>query len=281
MLTIQAQPQFLKLDPLLDPQWWKRCIADQLKKGSEAALAQLRVLIMAVTLRRTKQSTDENGRPILQLPPKEILERNVQLTDSERQSYLAVRREAQRILSLSLQATNEKGMSLVLVALLRLRQLCSHASLAPSALEAVKAFVVEMEKKVEISKEAADRAMTILQGADQCPICLDDFTDERVTPCGHVFCAACIQGVIQAKPVCPMCRAPVTVASLFSSADLAADEAEDDGASKKMEGSMTQKKRQDVISSFNAPDGSLCHVSQPKVCWTRSQPAESEQCVLL
>lgn len=178
----------------MDPQWWKRCITDQLKKGSEAALANLRVIIMAVTLRRTKESTDETGKPILLLPPKEVLERKVVLTDSERQAYALVKREAQRMLSLSLQATNQKGMSLVLVALLRLRQLCSHGALAPSALEAVKALVVELEKKVEISKEAADRAISVLQGADQCPVCLDDFTDERVTPCGHVFCALCIQG---------------------------------------------------------------------------------------
>ncbi len=50
----QALLQLIRLDPLMEPVWWKRCIADPLKKGDEKALEALRALIIACTIRRTK-----------------------------------------------------------------------------------------------------------------------------------------------------------------------------------------------------------------------------------
>ena len=43
-----------------------------------------------------------------------------------------------------------------------------------------------------------------------CPICLDDFTEEKATPCGHSFCLECIRGWAAAHEGeavhCPVCR---------------------------------------------------------------------------
>jgi SWI/SNF-related matrix-associated actin-dependent regulator of chromatin subfamily A3 len=181
----RALLEFLQVDPLLEPVWWTRCIESPLKKGSEAALAQLRLLIMAITLRRTKESKGPSGEPLLLLPPKEILERTVILSSTERKAYDSVQKEARQLLRLyTQQQKGQKGMSIILVALLRLRQLCDHGSLAPDALKNCRALVEEMEKAV-ISDEAASRALKVIEESDGCPICLEDnMTDERVSAFG-------------------------------------------------------------------------------------------------
>jgi SNF2 family DNA or RNA helicase len=127
-------------------------------------------------LRRTKESKTDDGQPLLVLPPKEILERRVALSNREKEAYYAVKRETKRMLELFIHSNQKGCMSLLLVALLRLRQICAHASLAPDALMAVQSLVQEMESKKVISEESKERALSVLQGADQCPVCLDDFT---------------------------------------------------------------------------------------------------------
>jgi len=46
---------------------------------------------------------------------------------------------------------------------------------------------------------------------DTCPICLGEITgaDLGVTPCGHIYCHACIKDTVAQKPSCPVCRKPV------------------------------------------------------------------------
>ena len=198
---------------------------------------------MKITLRRTKIGS--NGKPLIVLPPKEVLERQVILTDSEKSTYFSMQREAKQLLQLYKNQQQVGGggkkMSLILVALLRLRQICDHPSLAPGAIEALRAMVGEMEKAVvELSDEAAERAQKIISGADQCAICLDDFSEERITACGHVFCKECIMAVIAAESRkgadahCPLCRDKISAATLYSAAELLPkDDAEDSDADAK------------------------------------------------
>ena len=42
----------------------------------------------------------------------------------------------------------------------------------------------------------------------ECPVCLGTNAVETQLPCGHRFCAACIEEWAQRAPQCPMCRAP-------------------------------------------------------------------------
>ena len=37
-----------------------------------------------------------------------------------------------------------------------------------------------------------------------CPICLDNYSDIHVSPCGHTFCWTCIQKIT--NDICPICR---------------------------------------------------------------------------
>lgn len=45
-------------------------------------------------------------------------------------------------------------------------------------------------------------------GTTKCPICLDMFTMDQIlsTPCGHLYCGPCIQGVAKSRKKCPMCN---------------------------------------------------------------------------
>lgn len=57
-------------------------------------------------------------------------------------------------------------------------------------------FVAKMKQKlkeltlrrVEAEKESVDAVVE----DDECPICMDVFTDALVTPCAHIFCRECL-----------------------------------------------------------------------------------------
>ena len=63
----------------------------------------------------------------------------------------------------------------------------------------------ETHETSEASKAAAaDGALQI--DADPCPICLDTVTNGFRTPCGHIFCSACLAHALFRNDSCPVCR---------------------------------------------------------------------------
>ena len=53
---------------------------------------------------------------------------------------------------------------------------------------------------------------------EDCSICLDDLKVPVITPCGHVYCRACIERVLDnATPACcPLCRKEMTKMELLA-----------------------------------------------------------------
>uniref|UniRef100_A0A8D8YZ10 RING-type E3 ubiquitin transferase n=1 Tax=Cacopsylla melanoneura TaxID=428564 RepID=A0A8D8YZ10_9HEMI len=47
---------------------------------------------------------------------------------------------------------------------------------------------------------------TNTNSAEKCTLCLEEFKNISVTPCGHLFCWQCIHICVQSKRVCPVCR---------------------------------------------------------------------------
>ncbi|KAI6234188.1 Protein phosphatase 1 regulatory subunit [Aphelenchoides fujianensis] len=40
----------------------------------------------------------------------------------------------------------------------------------------------------------------------ECPICMDEFDDPRVLPCGHSLCNGCLETLRRGASLCPVCR---------------------------------------------------------------------------
>lgn len=59
----------------------------------------------------------------------------------------------------------------------------------PEFVEKMKHKLMEITlRRIEAEKESVDAVVE----ADECPICMDVFTDAVVTPCTHTFCRECI-----------------------------------------------------------------------------------------
>ena len=70
-----------------------------------------------------------------------------------------------------------------------------------SLLKGVISFLNHIEKKYNIKVINSQEQREI---AKTCPICLDNYSDCHVSPCGHMFCLTCIKKLKDLR--CPICR---------------------------------------------------------------------------
>merc|ERR1711892_870766 len=106
---------------------FKRQIEGPCRKGIAVGFERLQVLMDTICLRRTKTDKKPDGSPLVVLPSKTIVTREVELSEEERLCYAIFHKHAQEIVSRYL----KKGQLLrnyvhVLVLMMRLRQMCCH-----------------------------------------------------------------------------------------------------------------------------------------------------------
>jgi SWI/SNF-related matrix-associated actin-dependent regulator of chromatin subfamily A3 len=77
---------FLHLQPLCERSVFRSSFERPMAMGDKAALMHLKLLMAAVALRRLK-TTEVNGRPLVQLPPKMIEFVEVDLPETQRELY--------------------------------------------------------------------------------------------------------------------------------------------------------------------------------------------------
>ena len=173
--------RFLKLEPFTDKGIWSTYIGTPAKLGDPLGVSRLQLLMRHLALRRTKQSTDKQGKPILSIPPKKEEVRYLKLDDQEKAFYSAHHSRYKHNFE-QLEKTDSlfKNYCNVLQEILRLRQICVHMALVRDSEDRAAADddegggdVVFAIKKYGISRPRALRLLALMRdtGAAQCAEC--------------------------------------------------------------------------------------------------------------
>ncbi|KAG1726392.1 P-loop containing nucleoside triphosphate hydrolase protein [Suillus lakei] len=241
--------RFLRFRPWYDWQEFNGHVSIIEKKNPELASKRLQAIFISIMLRRKKDSMLD-GKRLIELPTKHVEMEKLEFSKEELEIYQMVEARSQ--------ARFNRFLRAVLVMLLRLRQVCSHPALIQETSEALVAadqLVGGLDLKAELARaarlvssefvtklkakylqcalariQAEKESLDATAEGEECPICMDTFTEARVTACGHTFCRECIANVLNApfvqdmedprkyrsneKP-CPSCRAPISADAIF------------------------------------------------------------------
>ncbi|CAI0398124.1 unnamed protein product [Linum tenue] len=228
--------RFLKVEPWENWAWWNRLIQKPYDEGDERGLKLVQSILKPIMLRRTKSSTDRDGRPIIDLPPADIQVTYCELTETEKDFYDALfRRSKVKFDQFVEQGRVLHNYASILELLLRLRQCCDHPFLVMS-----RGDTQEFSDMNKLAKRLLKGGQSILQGTDpgapsvayvqevvdelqkggegECPICLEAFEDAVLTPCAHRLCRECLLSSWRnaSSGLCPVCRKAVTKQELIT-----------------------------------------------------------------
>ncbi|KAJ3041272.1 hypothetical protein HDV00_009665 [Rhizophlyctis rosea] len=222
---------FLRIRPYCDWTKFRMRIQQPFQRGRhKRALERVTALLKAISLRRTKTSYLD-GKPIVELPPRNVNMDHADFTAAERDFYQHLEQKMQLKFNAYVKAgTVMKNYTNILVLLLRLRQACCHPSLVSkdfekAAPEDVENAAVDVNDHVtnvlnELKPEIKSRLLEEDLRAMECPVCLDTITDGVIlNTCGHVYCQECLTAHSNANPnldarkTCPTCRGEIDLGS--------------------------------------------------------------------
>ncbi|XP_051201159.1 DNA repair protein RAD5B [Lolium perenne] len=227
---------FLHVEPWCNANWWQKLIQRPYENGDERGLKLVKAILRPLMLRRTKETKDKMGNPILVLPPAHIEVVECEQTVEERDFYEALfRRSKVQFDKFVAQGNVLSNYANILELLLRLRQCCDHPFLVISKADTKKytdldelaqRFLEGVQSDPGRLAIVPSRAYVeevveeIRQGATaECPICLESTSDDPVlTPCAHRMCRECLLSswTMPAGGPCPLCRSPITKADLIN-----------------------------------------------------------------
>lgn len=202
VLELYSLIRFLRIKPYDDQSRFNREIGTPLQKsGSPNAMKKLQALLKAIMLRRTK-SSEIDGKPILQLPPKEIEVENTQMDQDETEFYKALEAGAQAQMNKYINSnTVMKNYSNILVLLLRLRQACCHPKLIERAHKIKARSVISARSNKNAIQMCRRFTQSVVQKLEHklhftCPRCDDAIDRMNVVlffPCGDFICSECCE----------------------------------------------------------------------------------------
>lgn len=219
LFTLMA---FLHFEPFSIKSYWNSLVQRPLSQGNKSGCSRLQALMETIALRRTKDMKI-NGQSLVELPPKDVQIRPVELSHEERELYNSVETEGRKVVQNFINSgTVLNNYSSILQIILRLRQICDDASLCPSDVEL-------LLSSLKIEDASCDpillkKLLSVLQAGDDfdCPVCLSPPSEAIITICSHVFCKTCIEKTLKhLKPQCPLCRKQLSESDLFSSPKVA------------------------------------------------------------
>ncbi|XVF46843.1 hypothetical protein PTKIN_Ptkin03bG0060200 [Pterospermum kingtungense] len=228
--------RFLKVEPWGNWPWWNKLIQKPFEEGDERGLKLVQSILKPIMLRRTKCSTDRDGKPILVLPPADVQVIYCELTEAEKDFYEALfKRSKVKFDQFVEQGRVLHNYASILELLLRLRQCCDHPFLVKSRGDTqeytdlnklAKRFLrgrqntTEGEAKDVPSRAYVQEVVEELRKGEQgeCPICLEAFEDAVLTPCAHRLCRECLLASWQNtnSGLCPVCRKTVNRQDLIT-----------------------------------------------------------------
>ncbi|KAK6235115.1 hypothetical protein SCA6_010452 [Theobroma cacao] len=228
--------RFLRVEPWGNWPWWNKLIQKPFEEGDERGLKVVQSILKPIMLRRTKCSTDRDGKPILVLPPADIQVIYCELTEAEKDFYEALfKRSKVKFDQFVEQGRVLHNYASILELLLRLRQCCDHPFLVMSRGDTqeysdlnklAKRFLrggqntLEGEAKDLPSRAFVQEVVEELRKGEQaeCPICLEAFEDAVLTPCAHRLCRECLLASWRNpnSGLCPVCRKTVARQDLIT-----------------------------------------------------------------
>lgn len=129
---IHSLLKFLRIAPYNDFKLFKTDVLEPYKRNkngsAEPALERLKAVLASVMLRRTKTSVDTAGKPLLDLPPKQVDLEKCQLRGEEKAAYDKLEAKLKNDFD-SMVAAEERKYATALTYILRLRQCCDHPAL--------------------------------------------------------------------------------------------------------------------------------------------------------
>lgn len=176
------------------------------------AMKKVQVLLRAIMLRRTKTSQID-GKPILELPEKKILEVSDKLEGEEEKFYQALEGKSKEKAKIMLESKQRQGAySSILTLLLRLRQACLHSELVKiGESKAESAKIIhgkDFEKdwkplfftaKRMTQDSAVVNTINVCLDEMTCPFCMEqmDLNSMAIlSACGHCLCTQCVESFV-------------------------------------------------------------------------------------
>ncbi|KAF7847928.1 hypothetical protein BT93_L2443 [Corymbia citriodora subsp. variegata] len=216
---------FLRVEPWCNWAWWKKRIQSPYESGDGRGIKLVRIILNSLMLRRTKESKDNDGRPILTLPPTDVQIIECEQSEAEQDFYDALfQRSKVRFDQFVAQGKVLHNYASILELLLRLRQCCNHPFLVMSRsdsqqyadLNKLARKFLDMNPHSASSNQIVPSKAYVEEVVDgirrgentECPICLESADDPVLTPCAHRMCRECLLSswLTHSCGLCPICR---------------------------------------------------------------------------
>ncbi|XP_050219335.1 DNA repair protein RAD5B isoform X2 [Mercurialis annua] len=226
---------FLRVEPWCNWAWWSKMIQRPYENGDPRGLKLIKAILRPLMLRRTKETKDKDGRPILVLPPTDIQIIECEHSEAEYDFYDALFRRSK----VQFDQFVEQGKVLhnyasILELLLRLRQCCNHPFLVLSRADSQQySDLNKLAKRfLETNVDSATPGQTgptrayveeVVEGIrkgenTECPICMEYADDPVLTSCAHRMCRECLLSSWRTSTIglCPICRTQLKKTELIT-----------------------------------------------------------------
>ncbi|CUM63427.1 uncharacterized protein PRCAT00001002001 [Priceomyces carsonii] len=239
--------RFLNLEPWSNISYWRTFVSLPFELNEMLQTFEvIKHILDPIFLRRTKDMKLKDGKPLIELPSKDVIIKHIKFNKYEEAVYNWFKNRASNSFKEGMKSgLLLKRYSQILTHILRLRQICCHTDLVGtlndieeevdnsedglSESQQMKAqlkgeFKSDVESEDEVQKAMNYIYQNFKLVNSECSICTESpiqIQELSITPCCHCFCLDCILEHIDFQvssnqtPLCPNCREPIFKSKLF------------------------------------------------------------------